>query len=117
MVSSFSSPQVFFLLLLVVTFSDCKSCRVDINSTQIEWKLCHSAIQNNRYISFNNFSDTSAYQNECIPATVPGTALTSMLNNNLFDGITNLFDDDNLNKIPDIYNNSDMYTFFWNEHK
>ena len=59
------------------------------------------------------FSALTTYKNDCFSAVVPGTALTSMVKHGMFEGVTDLFDDEDLGKIPDIYNNTDMYTFFW----
>ena len=98
---------LFFLLLLPGL-----GCKIDIGSDQIEWKLCHQSLDT-RYVSFLNFSTSSTYKNDCFSAVVPGTALVSMLKNGLFKGVTDLFHDEDLGKIPDIYNNTDMYTFFW----
>ena len=105
---------IFFLLFISIVVQNTTSCKIDLNSNKIEWKLCQSQnINNLKHISFNKFLNTTTYQDECFPAIVPGTALISMLNNNMFPGISDLFHDEDLNKIPDIYNNSGMYTFFW----
>jgi len=108
---------IFFLFISIVV-QNTTSCKIDLNSNKIEWKLCQSSqnINNLKHISFNKFLNTTTYQDECFPAIVPGTALISMLNNNMFPGISDLFHDEDLNKIPDIYNNSGMYTFS-GEHK
>lgn len=61
-------------------------------------------------MSMEGFGDPS-----CIPARVPGTALTTLLLNKTFPGIdlSNVFFEDNLSRIPDIHITGPLRWTFW----
>ena len=62
---------IFFLFISIVV-QNTTSCKIDLNSNKIEWKLCQSQnINNLKHISFNKFLNTTTYQDECFPAIVP----------------------------------------------
>ena len=71
---------IFFLFISIVV-QNTTSCKIDLNSNKIEWKLCRQSQNINnllKHISFNKFLNTTTYQDECFPAIVPGTALISI---------------------------------------
>lgn len=93
---------------------------IEISSRRLDWRLCNRKSLENKginatLVSSKEFEHSDAYTRGCFAATaVPGTVLTNMVQNNMFDGITDLFVDDNLERVPDISDvGIDYYTFYW----
>jgi hypothetical protein len=117
--------KVVFVLFLCLAFFP---FRVAVGNTLVNlssdekyatWKLCRKDQMDDLNvtaidISMPEFTLTSVYSSVCFPAVVPGTALVSMLENNMFPGVTDPYYDEDLKKIPDIYDSGKaLYTYYW----
>ena len=90
--------------VVLLLFAAAVSAQADAGGCQQEltgWRMCRESAVPSGGAALSAL--TFPLPAECIPAAVPGTALESLLLNNSFGNVTDPYFEDNLDKLPDIF--------------